>query len=153
MVVSPGSAFMATPGGVQDMPGSQRDEQGREMRRDPVFILQHMDDAGTTFTAGGTEKIGDLTAQIVDVSSNGVDVRWYIDPATGRIVRTSSKSMTQAGPGTQVVDYSDWRTVEGMAVAFKRTITVNGQPQGNVTVEEYQINPTVDAKLFEKPAA
>ena len=130
MVISPGSAFMATPGGVQDMPGSQRDEQGREMRRDPVFILQHMDDAGTTFTAGGTEKIGDITAQIVDVSSNGVDVRWYIDPANGRIVRTSSKSMTQAGPGTQVVDYSDWRTVEGMAVAFKRIITVNGQPQG-----------------------
>ncbi|MEO8217701.1 MAG: pitrilysin family protein [Acidobacteriota bacterium] len=153
MVVTSASAFMSTPGGSQDMPASQKEEQMRELRRDPIYVLQHADDAGVTFTAAGTEKIGDVTAQIVDVSNGGVDVRWYVDLSNGHIIRTSNKTMTQSGPGTQVVDYSDWRTVSGVSVAFKRVITVNGQPRGSVTVEDFQINPAVDSKLFEKPPA
>jgi hypothetical protein len=42
--------------------------------------------------------------------------------------------------------------VGGMNVAFKRTISVGGQQVGSVTLLEYEINPAVDPKMFERPA-
>jgi zinc protease len=151
IVASPQAAFMRGPMGAQDLPGSQRDEQLAEIRRAPFFILQHMDDPDVTFTAAGSERIGEVEAQIVDVNVKGAQVRWYVDPATGRILRSSNRAMTPQGPATQVTDFSDWREVSGVPMAFRRVITVNGEEGGSATAEEIVINPQVDESMFVKP--
>ena len=62
------------------------------------------------------------------------------------------RRMSQSGPTVQSIDFSDFRPVGGMNVAFKRTISSGGQQVGSVTLVEYEINPTTDPKMFERPA-
>ena len=34
-----------------------------------------------TFTANGSEKVGNVNAKILDVNADGTAMRWYVDPA------------------------------------------------------------------------
>jgi hypothetical protein len=51
-----------------------------------------------------------------------------------------------------VVEYSDWKTVDGLSVPFKEVRSIGGKRQFSVEVKDVEINPVVDMKLFEKPA-
>ena len=152
MVISPAAAFMKSPMGSQDLPGAQKEDGLKELKRHPIFVAQHVEDPKFVFAAGGSEKIGEVEAQILDVNADGVLVRWYVDPQTGHILRTSAQTMGMGGPAEQVIDYSEWKDVEGMSLPFKLKITQGGNEAGSQDVREFQINPAVDPKLFEKPA-
>ena len=152
IVLSPTAAFMAAPMGTRDMPASRKEDAMSDMRREPLVVAQHADDPKFVFSGGGTEKIGEVEAKVLDVNADGTRVRWFIDPQTGRIVRATSQSTGPEGPGEQVVDYSDWKSVEGLSVPYKEVRTRGGERESSVEVKEVEINPTVDMKLFEKPA-
>ncbi|MGA2076411.1 MAG: pitrilysin family protein [Terriglobia bacterium] len=153
MVISPSVAFMKSPMGSQDLPGAQKEDGLKELKRHPIFVAQHVDDPKFIFAAGGTEKIGDVEAQILDINADGAQVRWYVDPQSGHILRTSAQTTGMGGPGEQVVDYSEWKDVEGLSLPFKLKIKQSGNDAGSQDIHELQINPAVDPKLFEKPAA
>jgi zinc protease len=152
LVFSPTAAYMAAPMGTRDMPASQKQEALTDMKREPLFVAQHADDPKFVFSAGGAEKIGDVETKILDVNADGAQVRWFVDPQTGHILRATSHSMGPGGPGEQVVDYSNWTTVEGLSVPFKEVRTRGGAKESAVEVKEIEINPPVDMKLFDKPA-
>jgi outer membrane lipoprotein-sorting protein len=61
--------------------------------------------------------------------------------------------MGPAGPGETVVEYADWKSVAGFTLPFKETRTRDGAKEATVEVKEVEFNPSVDPKLFEKPAA
>jgi zinc protease len=153
MVISPAAAFMKSPMGSQDLPGAQKEDGLKELKRHPIFVAQHADDPKFIFAAGGSEKIGEVDAQVLDVNADGAQVRWYVDPQTGHVLRTAAQSMGMGGPAEQVIDYSEWKEVEGISVPFKLKITQGGNEAGSQDVKEFEINPAVDPKLFEKPAA
>lgn len=153
MVSAPGAAFLSGPMGTQDLPPSMKEELAKELHRSPLFLAQRTNDPKLSVTTGGREKIGNLEAAILDVSYEGAEVRWFIDPATGRIVRTSHTAMGRSGPGTSVTDYSDFRAVSGLTLPFQSETSVNGEKSQTMSVEEIQINSTPDPKLFEKPPA
>jgi hypothetical protein len=83
-------------------------------RREPA---QRANDTAVTVRGAGTEKIGEVEARVLELSVEGSDVRWLADPASGRILRTTSRTMGPAGPAEQAMDYSDWRMVDGVAFA------------------------------------
>jgi zinc protease len=153
LVISPSAAFMKSPMGSQDLPGPQKEDGLKELKRHPIFVAQHADDPKFIFAAGGTEKIGEVEARILDINADGAQVRWYVDPQTGHILRTSAQTMGMGGPAEQVVDYSNWKVVEGISLPFKLKVTQGGNDAGSQDILELQINPAVDPKLFEKPAA
>ena len=145
-------AFVVTPMGTQDLPGSQRDEMLKQVRRHPLYLGQKGDDSKLSASAAGTEKIGDVSAEILDLSYDGVDVRWFLDAASGRLVRASYAGSGPAGPSTVVVDYSDFRPVEGLTIPFLQEISQNGQKVQTFRIEELRVNAGADPKAFEKPA-
>jgi zinc protease len=151
MVATPSAAFMAAPQGTQEMPASQREEMLKEVRRDPIFVAQHADDPKYTFTAAGVAKVSDADAQILDVNADGAEVRWFVDPHTGRILRSSSQTLGMNGPADQVLDYSDWKDFAGLHLASKVKMTRNGQDAGSTELKDVEVNPNVDPKLFQKP--
>jgi zinc protease len=153
MVVSPQAAFMAAPMGSQDMPASRKEEALKEIRREPLMVAQHSDDPQYAFSAGGTEKVGEVDTKILDVNAAGDAVRWFVDPQTGRILRASWQGAGMAGPGETVADYADWKTVDGISLPSKETRTHNGEKAASIDVKEMEFNPTIDPKIFEKPAA
>ncbi|HKZ33387.1 MAG TPA: pitrilysin family protein [Vicinamibacteria bacterium] len=150
-VVSPEASFVSMPMGTRDMPASQKENALKELRTNPIALAQRADDAAVSVRAAGSEKIGEVEARILELSVEGSDVRWFVDATNGRILRTTSHTMGPAGPAEQTLDYSDWRMVDGVAFAFKRTIKRNGEDAGAIELSEVTINPDVDPKLFEKP--
>ena len=151
MVATPSGAFIVGPNAVQDLPPGMKEELLRQVRRIPLLLAQKIDDPKLVVAAAGTEKIGDVTARVLDVSYEGASVRWYLDPTTFRIMRSSHTSVGPQGEAVIVSDYSDYKIVDGYPVAFHLEVATNGQKDQTLALEECKINPGVEPKLFEKP--
>jgi zinc protease len=151
-VMSPAGNFMGMGGQTGDMPQALKDETLKQIKRSPIYAGQHATDPKFVFFANGTEKIGDVEAEIVDVNADGTETRWWIDPQSGHVLRIAFQAPGMSGPGMQVLDNSDWRTVDGITLPFKQTVKQDGQDAGSNETKELVINPTVDPKLFERPA-
>jgi zinc protease len=153
IVAAPDAAFMTMAGmGTRSMPPAQKDEMLAQLHHDLVYVAQHVDDPAFTFTAAGTEKIGDVDAAILDIDGAIPWVRWYIDPKTGYILREKYKAMGQSGPFDGESNLADWRTVDGLTMPYKHQNKQDGQETSNAEFKKIELNPTVDPKLFVKPA-
>lgn len=151
IVASPQAAFMSLPGmGSRTMPPAQKSEMLSQLHHDLVYVAQHANDPAFTFTASGTEKIGDVDAAILDVGGAIPWVRWYIDPKTGYILREKYKGMSQQGPFEGETDLADWRTVDGLTMPYKHENKQNGQQTSTAEFKKIEVNPPLDPKLFEK---
>lgn len=153
IVVTPDAAFMSMAGmGTRSMPEAQKNEMLSQVRHDLIYIAQHADDPSFTFTAAGTEKIGDVDAAILDIGGAVPWVRWYIDPKTGYILREKYKGLGRSGPFDGESDLSDWRTVDGLTMPYKHANQQNGEQTSTAEFKKIEINPQIDPKLFDKPA-
>ncbi len=153
VVFAPTGAFMSAQGQVRPIPSSAAKESLDQIKRDPTFIAAHTDDPKFTFTADGSEKISNIDAKIVDINADGTAVRWYVDPASGILLRESYTASGQAGPFRGETDLSDWKVFDGVNIPTKHTNRQDGKDSSVVTFTEVRINPEVDSKLFDKPAA
>jgi hypothetical protein len=148
MVMTPDAAYMMSPMGSQDMPGSQRDSMRNEARADIISVLKNIDNPKYTFNIAGAEKVGSVDAQVLAVNADGSALKWDVDPSTGKILR----KVAQSPRGEAVTEYTEWKTVAGITVPAAFTTSTNGQPSGSGKLTTLEINPTVDPKMFEKPA-
>jgi zinc protease len=137
-VMTPSTAFVITPMGTQDLPSSQRDEAMSELKTDVLNILRNVGNPKYTFSANGS----DLT-----ISADGTPVRWVVDPATGRILR----SVRTGQRGEITTEYSGWKMFGPLNVATSATMTRGGEKQGDTTVSNVEINPAIDANACVKP--
>ncbi len=153
-VVTPEAAFMITPMGMQDIPSSQRDASLADLRAELVSVLKNIGNPKYTFNAGATEKIGDgntqVEARLLEVGADGNSVKWYVDPATGRLLRSVSRASGPM-PGDVATDYADWKTFGGLNLPTTSVVTRNGEKAAEVKVSEIVVNPTVEASAFTKP--
>ena len=153
VVVSPEAAFMAIPGqGSHDFPASQKEETLEQIKRDPIFIASHAKDPNVFFRADGAEKVGDIEARIVDVNANGAFIRWFVDPQSGHILKETYRTLSQSGPVQGETDMDNWKPVDGLNVPFVRRNKQNGEDSSTAEYTSLELNPTVDPKLFKKPA-
>ncbi|HYX68141.1 MAG TPA: pitrilysin family protein [Terriglobales bacterium] len=151
-VVTPQAAFISFGGPATDMPAGQKAEILKTIHRDSIYVVQHAADPSFVFAAAGTEKIGDVQAAILDIDTGGNPFRWYIDPSTGHVLRAVFRTLTHSGPAEQANEFSDWKTVDGVTLPFKVSISQNGQVVTQVEVKEMQINPAIDPKIYQRPA-
>jgi hypothetical protein len=97
------------------------------------------------------EKIGDKEMIVAQFTPKaGSAVRYYFDPATYLIARTVAKvTSAEMGDYEQVVDFSDYRTVDGIKTAFQ---TVNSTPAQiiKVKLDKVEHNVPVDDAMFTK---
>jgi zinc protease len=153
IVASPDAAFMSMAGmGSRSMPPAQEKEMLSQLQHDLVYVAQHADDPSFTFTAAGTEKIGDVEAAILDIDGAIPWVRWYIDPKTGYVLREKYKAMGQSGPFEGETNLADWRAADGLTMPYQHQNKQNGKETSNAEVKKIELNPTLDPKLFAKPA-
>ena len=78
-------------------------------------------------------------------------IRWFVDPKTGHILRETYQGMGQSGPFFGETELSDWRTADGLTFPYLHQNKQDGKDSSTVQYTSIQINPTIDAKLFEKP--
>ncbi len=154
IVVTPTAGFMSSAGmGMHDLPVAQKKETSEQIRRDLLFLAQHADDPSFLFSANGSEKIGDVNTSILDVVGAGVSMRWYVDPASGRVLRETYTAMGQSGPFQGETDLSDWTTTDGITLPAMHKNKQDGKDSSVVRTTLIQFNPPVGPKLFDKPEA
>ncbi|HUL59842.1 MAG TPA: hypothetical protein VLU43_11230 [Anaeromyxobacteraceae bacterium] len=78
----------------------------------------------------------------------GVEVEAGIDPVTGRILRSRGSGQDPAFPLEFVTTYSDFRTVDGVLVAFREGNWANGAATGETVLERVEVQPQVDEGAF-----
>ncbi|HUP47046.1 MAG TPA: hypothetical protein VM779_16185, partial [Thermoanaerobaculia bacterium] len=145
MVLTPDAAFMSMGGmGTRDIPASQRDAMEAESKLDVLTVMKYPE--RYTFAVTGTDQVGDVQAQVLEVSSEGDSVKWLVDPTTGKVLRKVAK-------GEQVTEYGEWKSFEGIMFPTESRIIVNGEQVGTSQAKAIEVNPAVDAAAFERPAA
>jgi hypothetical protein len=139
--------------GTQPMPAQQKDETLQQLKRDPIYITAHWKDPDVFFYAAGTVKVGDIDARVLYVNIAGTSVRWLVDPMNGHILKATYPTFSQSGEPVQgETIFDDWKTLDGLTVPMLRKNKQNGEDSSQVEYKTVEINPTVDPKLFEKPA-
>jgi len=153
IVATPDAAFLDLPNGnVQNWPEARKTETLDQIKRDPIFIAAHAKDANVFFRAGGSEKVGDTEARVVDVNAAGAAVRWFVDPQTGHILKETYRTIGQQGPVQGETEMDDWKPLSGLNLPLVRRNKQNGQDSSTAQYTALELNPTIDPKLFDRPA-
>lgn len=146
-VIAPGVAYAQTPMGAQEIPASRRDAVLADMRTDFFYILRQASNPQYIFSAGETAKVGDVDTRVLRISPEGGGVvTWYVEPSTGRIVR----SIRTTSQGETTTDYIEWKQFGTVKLPSYATVTRNGEKAGEARVSNVEINPTLDANTFAK---
>jgi len=106
----------------------------------------------TNWKGSPESSVGDQDVQIVQATMppNGYLVKLYFDSKTGLLLRSVRYSNSPVGRVPVRVDYSDYRTVSGVKVPFKRVATwTDGRTV--FQLDSVQLNTAVDASRFAKP--
>jgi hypothetical protein len=146
-VVTEEDAFVSTPQGVQDVAPSEAQTTLRDLRMSALALAQRAADPRLKLDVAAGPTIGGVATRLLTVALDGNEVRWCVSPADGRILRRISG--TGASPST--TDYSDFRAVQGMTVAYRRKITISSEVSAEVTLVSFELNPAVDAPAFARP--
>jgi hypothetical protein len=111
---------------------------------DPINIAQHVEEY--TVTSPEENQLGNITPDRIQISRNGKNIIWKVDPQTGRLLSTHLVTASS----DVMNDYSDWRLIDGVYIPFKRHMSEPGHTN-DFTITEYEINPIVDSTLFQRP--
>jgi hypothetical protein len=152
MVATPEAAFLVGPPGSQDLPDSMKEELLKQVRRVPLYLAQKIDDPKLSVAATGSAQVQGVEAKILEVRYGDLAVRWFVDPKTGRILRTVHTATGPDGkPLEMSSDYLDYRNEGGFPIAHRLEVTTNGEKDQTLVLEECKINAGVDPVLFRKP--
>jgi YHS domain-containing protein len=149
-VITPSESFTVFNNAARPMPEANRAAIYKELYHDPIFLLRArtQPDFKAWLASGSEERL--------EVELPEFTTTLGIDPATGRVVNQTYRGRGPGGVvGEIVINYSDFRAVEGMSLPFKTEATFDGQPFPalSATTESITINGQVDPSSFKKPQA
>ena len=152
-VITPSESFvLVNNAAARPMSEANRTAVYKELNHDLLFLLRARTrpDFKAWLASNDTEdKLEHLEIELPDFTTT-----LGIDPGTGRVV---SQTYTGRGPGGVVgqivINYSDFRTVEGLSLPFKTTAMFDGQPFPalSATIEAMTLNGQIDPSTFKKP--
>lgn len=145
-IITPSDSFNVVNNVARPMSEASRTAIVKDLNHDLVVLLRSRarPDFKASLSSNGA----------VDVELSGFTTTLGIDPGTGRVL---SQTYTGRGPGGVVgqivINYSDYRTVEGLSLPFKATATFDGQPFPalSATSEVITVNGQIDPSAFKKP--
>jgi zinc protease len=120
-----------------------------ERWREPELILLKALEPGAKLYLTADEAIGGQPHAVVKLRTpfGGLEVTLYVDRKTKLI----SKLTYSEGRVAQTDELSDYRDVGGLKIAHKRHST--GGRETTIELRTVELDPKVDPKLFDKPAA
>ena len=150
--------FDGTTGYVIDSFNGSRDITGEQLEAMkngsfPTPLLNYKE-AGTAIALANREKVGTSDAYVIQLTpKTGPGVKAFIDAESFMLIRTIiSLNVPQlGGPIEQVVDFSDFREVDGITLPFA-TKSVNPVQTIAATVTDVKQNVEIDDSSFVKPA-
>lgn len=144
-VITPADSFVMVNNGARPMPEANRAAIYKELYHELVVLFRARTRSDFKASGNGND---------VDVELPGFTTTLGIEPATGRVVSQTYKGRGPGGVlGQIVINYSDYRTIDGLSLPFKTTATFDGEPFPplSATIETLKINGQIDPSNFKKP--
>ena len=153
-VHTPAASWMLNPMMGMTTP-SPVDEDQRKMSPSTYEIggpLYHYKERGGTLELAGNEDVnGVKTTKLKLKDTSGVEILFYIDPATYYIVREDVKGNIQGQEMTVTSNYSAFKKTDiGLVMPYVRSTTTQGFDV-TITHNKIDFNKEVDPKIFEIP--
>ena len=152
-VITPSESFTLFNNTARPMPDANRIAIFKELYHEPLFLFRARRLPDFKAWLATSE---DKTLEHLEIEMPEFATTLGIDPATGRLVNQTYRGRGPGGlVGEIVINYSDFRTVEGLSLPFKTTATFDGQPFPalSATIEAITINSQLDPSSFKKPQA
>jgi YHS domain-containing protein len=153
-IVTPSESFFIMNNAARPMPEANRASIYKELNHELLVLFRARTRSDFKASAAGNDKVGETPVERLEVELPGFTTVLGIDPATGRVL---SQTYHGRGPGGVLgeiaINYSDFRTVEGLSLPFKMNATFDGQPFPalSATIEAITINGQIDPATFKKP--
>jgi YHS domain-containing protein len=151
-VVTPSESFFLVNNAARPMPEADRKAFYKELNHELIVLLRARTRSDfKAWLSGSASEKGAL--ELVDIELPGFTTTLAIDPATGRVTSQTYRGRGPGGVLGQIaINYSDFRTVDGLSLPFKRTAMFDGQPLPalSATIEHITINAQIDPASFKK---
>ena len=137
--------------GIRVAPEEVAAEIRSNIQRDAIRMLLALADGRIDATRRDVV-VGGQTMPSLEVKGAGMrPITIVLDPATGLIRRQLYES--PGSPAEQMEeDFSDYRSVDGLQVAYKATVRRAGTLLVERTLRTFEYNVTIDPTLFQKPS-
>jgi hypothetical protein len=147
-------AWVKDPNGVHEVPEGLVSELTASFERDTIAALLAAKDGGLR-----ARVLPDVTEDdagrrhVLELSSASTEpIVLYIDPETALVAK---QVYVAGGSGQPLIEeqFTDYRAVDGVQIAFTASVTRGGQPVLERHVTEIRVNAPLDAELFTRPSS
>ncbi|MFQ5702284.1 MAG: insulinase family protein, partial [Acidobacteriota bacterium] len=150
MIIDGDKGFMDMAGRKGPMPESQRAQIRGSVKREPLVLARSRAKDAFQVQYLGDEDLDGTKVGILLVTLESEPVKLFVEKSTGHVVRQEYHGPGPAGqPGDHVTTFSDFRDVAGLSLPFKSESTFNGKPQQSSVSHQIQVNPPLDAAMFD----
>jgi hypothetical protein len=145
-----GTAWMKHEGDVREMPAPIAAALQASVQRDTVALLLALNDSRVS-----ARRIADVSIEGTACPALEVDLEpggrltLIFDPKTDLLV--SQRYGGAAGNPVTVETFLDYRDVQGLKVAHRIRVRIEGQPPIERVNQSVDFNVTVDPSMFQKP--
>ncbi len=151
-VFNGGEGWVKDAGGVRAATAAEADQMRSTVQRDVVGLLLALADGKVLAT-----RLPDVVEQGRGLTALGVGggmqaVVLLLDPATDLILAQRYDTTGAAGRETVEEQFSDYRNVDGLKVAFAAVVQAAGLPVLTRRVRTFELNVPLAADLFTRPS-
>ena len=148
-------AWEQGPNGLRMLEGQEATALVMQSHAAPLVALRELTPAGLNIERVDDAELNGRTHFVLAVSSgDSPPASLYLDRETGLLSRTTTvTSIPGLGEATLVTDFGDYEPVDGIMLAAKLTVAVEGISTTTVTLDDTVVNSDVDASIFAVPAA
>jgi zinc protease len=133
----------ASPVAATEMRGSAQ--------RDAVRLLLLLTEGPPAVKRISIDVAGKQMPGLVLAAAERPSITLVFDPSSGLIARQRYTIDTPDGPRTAEEEFSDYRDVDGLKVAFRAVVQRQGAPRVERILKNFEYNIPIDASVFARP--
>jgi zinc protease len=152
-VFNAGSYWVQDARGVRDAPEMAEQIRGNVQRDTVPLLIALADGKLSAKVVTGVRDAGRSMPALEVALPGATPLTLVFDPATALIVKARYRFAGVPDGGVNVEEeYSDYRDVRGLKVAFRAQLRREGAPSIDRTLRSYEFNVPLDSTLFSKPS-
>jgi YHS domain-containing protein len=152
-VATPTGGFQTSGKVAWPLEESDRAYFARQIYRHPLAIVKARGEKGFTVVAAGRGTVGETEVELLKVGVHGATTTLAVDPATGRVLRTTYRGRLGGPIGEVSKTFSDFRQTSGLTLPFGTEVRLDGKPVTNpaASLASVEVNSKLDSDLFKMP--
>lgn len=150
-VLAPEGSFLVFGSQEKYLPPYEYQNMVDQIENEPALVVLHIDDPVYRFVLGGTQKLDGIDATILAITIKDKTFYWYVDPASGHILRSDDVKMGANGPVKRSRLFTNWKTIDGISEPTHVVTWEGSEIMSTQDIRTVEYNVTVGPEVFQQP--